>query len=159
MLKKFSLLLVMAAVMLSSCSSKMKSMKSEFFTVTPGVLEVVGSEIPVTIDGKFPAKFFNKNSVLTITPVLKYEGGEAMAEPVTFQGEKVRGNDRAICVKRAAKLLLQAEKILQAVLVQYFLQRLACPAANQQINVVKQVAQRLCQQHADGALAGAGHTD
>ena len=69
------------------------------------------------------------------------------------------GNDRAICVKRAAKLLLQAEKILQAVLVQYFLQRLACPAANQQINVVKQVAQRLCQQHADGALAGAGHTD
>ena len=96
MLKKFSLLLVMAAVMLSSCSSKMKSMKSEFFTVTPGVLEVVGSEIPATIDGRFPAKFFNKKSVLTITPVLKYEGGEAMSEPVTFQGEKVRGNDRAI---------------------------------------------------------------
>ena len=96
MLKKMSLLLVMAAVMLSSCSSKMKSMKSEFFTVTPGVLEVVGSEIPATIDGRFPAKFFNKKSVLTITPVLKYEGGEAMSEPVTFQGEKVRGNDRAI---------------------------------------------------------------
>ena len=96
MLKKFSLLLVMAAVMLSSCSSKMKSMKSEYFTVTPGVLEVVGSEIPATIDGRFPAKFFNKKSVLTITPVLKYEGGEAMSEPVTFQGEKVRGNDRAI---------------------------------------------------------------
>ena len=37
MLKKMSLLLVMAAVMLSSCSSKMKSLKSEFFTVTPGV--------------------------------------------------------------------------------------------------------------------------
>ena len=96
MLKKFSLLLVLAAVMLSSCSSKMKSMKSEYFTVTPGVLEVVGSEIPATIDGRFPAKFFNKKSVLTITPVLKYEGGEAMSEPVTFQGEKVRGNDRAI---------------------------------------------------------------
>ena len=96
MLKKFSLLLVLAAVMLSSCSSKMKSMNSEYFTVTPGVLEVVGSEIPATIDGRFPAKFFNKKSVLTITPVLKYEGGEAMSEPVTFQGEKVRGNDRAI---------------------------------------------------------------
>ena len=64
--------------------------------MTPGVLEVVGSEIPATIDGRFPAKFFNKKSVLTITPVLKYEGGEAMSEPVTFQGEKVRGNDRAI---------------------------------------------------------------
>ena len=96
MLKKLSLLLVVAAVMLSSCSSKMKSMKSEYFTVTPGVLEVVGSEIPATIDGRFPAKFFNKKSVLTITPVLKYEGGEAISEPVTFQGEKVRGNDRTI---------------------------------------------------------------
>ena len=97
MLKKLSLLLVMAAVvMLGSCSSKMKSMKSEYFTVTPGVLEVVGSEIPAVIDGRFPEKFFNKKSVLTITPVLKYEGGEAMSEPVTFQGEKVRGNDRTI---------------------------------------------------------------
>ena len=96
MMKKTSLLLLVVAVLMSSCSSKMKTVSAEYFTVTPSVLEVVGSEIPVTIDGKFPAKFFNKNSVLTITPVLKYEGGEAMAEPVTFQGEKVRGNDRAI---------------------------------------------------------------
>ena len=96
MLKKLPLLLVAAALVLSSCSSKMKNMKSEYFTVTPGVLEVVGSEIPVAVDGKFPAKFFNKKAVLTITPVLKYDGGEAIAEPVTFQGEKVRGNDRAI---------------------------------------------------------------
>ncbi len=71
-------------------------MKPEYFTVTPGVLEVVGSEVPVTVDGKFPAKVFNKKSVLTVTPVLKYDGGEAMAEPVTFQGSKVRGNDRVI---------------------------------------------------------------
>ena len=85
-----------AIAVLSSCSSKMSSMKSEYFTVTPSVLEVVGSEVPVTVDGKFPAKVFNKKSVLTVTPVLKYEGGEALAEPVVFQGEKVRGNDRVI---------------------------------------------------------------
>lgn len=97
MLKKLSLMLAcVAVVVLGSCSSKMGAMKSEYFTVTPGVLEVVGSEIPVTVDGKFPAKVFNKKSVLTVTPVLKYEGGEALAEPVTFQGEKVRGNDRVI---------------------------------------------------------------
>lgn len=96
MFRKLPLLLVMAAVMLSSCSSKMKSVKSEYFTVTPPVLEVVGSEIPVVIDGKFPAKFFNKKSVMTITPVLKYDGSEAIAEPIVFQGEKVRGNDRVV---------------------------------------------------------------
>lgn len=97
MLKKIHLLLTLAAaILLGSCSSKMKELKPEFFRVTPGVLEVVGSEVPVTIDGRFPAKYFNKKSVLTITPVLKYNGGEAIAEPVTFQGEKVRGNDQVV---------------------------------------------------------------
>ena len=109
MLKKLPLLLVAAALVLSSCSSKLKNMKSEYFTVTPGVLEVVGSEIPVTVDGKFPAKFFNKKAVLTITPVLKYEGGEAIAEPVTFQGEKVRGNDRAISYENGGSFRMKIQ--------------------------------------------------
>ena len=97
MLKKISSLLMFAAVlMLGSCSSKMKEMKSEYFTVTPEVLEVIGNEVPVTIDGKFPAKFFNKKAVLTITPVLKHKNGEAIAEASIFQGENVRGNDKTI---------------------------------------------------------------
>lgn len=97
MLKKISSLLMFAAVlMLGSCSSKMKEMKPEYFTVTPEVLEVIGSEVPVTIDGKFPAKFFNKKAVLTITPVLKHKNGEAIAEASIFQGENVRGNDKTI---------------------------------------------------------------
>ena len=110
MLKKLSMLLAVAAVvMLGSCSSKMKSMKQEYFTVTPGVLEVVGCEIPATIDGRFPAKFFNKKSVLTVTPVLKYDGGEAMSEPVTFQGEKVRGNDRTISYENGGNFKMKIQ--------------------------------------------------
>ena len=97
MFKKFSLLLALSAVLvLGSCGSKMKEMKPEFFTVTPEILEVIGNEVPVAIDGKFPAKFFDKKSVLTVTPVLKYKDGEAVAESSVFQGEKVRGNDKAI---------------------------------------------------------------
>ena len=97
MLKKVSLLFtLMTVLVLSSCSSKMKDMKPEFFTATPEVLEVIGNEVPVTIDGKFPAKFFNKKAVLTITPVLKHKGGEAIAESSTFQGENIRGNDKTI---------------------------------------------------------------
>lgn len=90
------LLTLLAVLLLSSCSSKMKDMKPEFFTVTPEVLEVIGNDVPVTIDGKFPAKFFNKKSVLTITPVLKYDGGESVAESSVFQGVNVRGNDKTI---------------------------------------------------------------
>lgn len=96
MLKKISLLLISAVLVLTSCNSRIKDIKPEFFTVTPEVLEVVGNEIPVVIDGRFPAKFFNKKSVLTITPILKYENGEAIAVSSTFQGENVRGNDKTI---------------------------------------------------------------
>lgn len=107
-MKKLSFLLsLMVAVLLASCSSKMGELPAEYFTVTPAVLEVVGSEVPVTIDGKFPAKFFNKKSVLTITPVLKYEGGSATAESMIFQGEKVRGNNRTILYDKGGNFTMK----------------------------------------------------
>lgn len=97
MQKKLTFMLSLAVmIIVSSCSSKMDALKSEYFTVTPQVLEVVGTEIPVTIDGRFPHRFFDKKTVLSITPVLRYDGGEAVAEPVVFQGEKVKGNNRTV---------------------------------------------------------------
>lgn len=108
MLKKLSALLSMVAILLLvSCSSKMKGLQAEYFTVTPNLLEVVGTEVPVTIDGRFPQEFFNKKSVLTITPVLKYVGGEAVADPVTFQGEKVQGNNRTVSYKNGANFTMK----------------------------------------------------
>ena len=40
-----------------------------------------------------------KKAVVTVTPVLKYEGGEAKGQSATFQGEKVQGNDQTIAYK------------------------------------------------------------
>lgn len=108
MLKKISFLLSLVAVVLfTSCGSKMKGLTSEYFTVTPQVLEVVGGKVPVTIDGKFPEKFFNKKSVLTVTPVLKWDGGELAAESMTFQGEKVQGNDCTISYKEGGNFTMK----------------------------------------------------
>ena len=110
MLKKISFLLsLMAVVLLSSCGSKMKGLTSEYFTVTPQVLEVIGGEIPVTIDGKFPEKFFNKKAVLTVTPILKWDGGELSAESMTFQGEKVQGNNRTISYKEGGNFTMKTK--------------------------------------------------
>lgn len=110
MLKKISFLLsLVAVVFFSSCGSKMKGLSSEYFTVTPQVLEVVGGEIPVTIDGKFPEKFFNKKSVLTVTPILKWDGGELSAESMTFQGEKVQGNNRTISYKEGGNFTMKTK--------------------------------------------------
>ncbi len=100
MTKKLYLPLFMAMIVaLSSCSSKMGPLSSDYFTTTPQVLEAVGGKVPVTINGKFPEKYFNKKAVVEVTPVLKWNGGEVKGQPATFQGEKVEGNDQTISYK------------------------------------------------------------
>ena len=101
MTKKLYLPLLMAMVvaLFSSCSKKMGELSADYFTVTPQVLEAVGGKVPATINGKFPEKYFNKKAVVEVTPVLKWNGGEAKGQPTTFQGEKVEGNDQTISYK------------------------------------------------------------
>jgi len=86
-------------VAFSSCSNKMGELSSEYFTTTPQVLEAVGGKVPVTINGKFPEKYFNKKAVVEVTPVLRWNGGESKGQPAVFQGEKVQGNDQTISYK------------------------------------------------------------
>ena len=101
MTKKLYLPLLMAMVvaLFSSCSKKMGELSADYFTVTPQVLEAVGGKVPATINGKFPEKYFNKKAIVEVTPVLKWNGGEAKGQPATFQGEKVEGNDQTISYK------------------------------------------------------------
>ena len=101
MTKKLYLPLLMAMVvaLMTSCSKKMGELSSDYFTVTPQVLEAVGGKVPATINGKFPEKYFNKKAVVEVTPVLKWNGGEAKGQSAVFQGEKVEGNDQTISYK------------------------------------------------------------
>ncbi|HEX7583542.1 MAG TPA: hypothetical protein VF373_02540 [Prolixibacteraceae bacterium] len=92
-------LIALAAVMLSSCASLQKMKKNANlinFKTTPEILETHAGKVDVAIDGKFPAKYFNKKAIMVATPVLKYEGGEKAFEPVTLQGEKVDANNKVI---------------------------------------------------------------
>ena len=93
------LLMAMVVALFSSCSKKMGPLSADYFTVTPQVLEAVSGKVPATINGKFPEKYFNKKAVVEVTPVLKWNGGEAKGQPATFQGEKVEGNNQSISYK------------------------------------------------------------
>ena len=95
-MKKVQLLLVTMLALLSSCASKMGELSPEYFTVTPQVLEAVGGKVPATINGRFPEKYFNKKAIVEVTPVLRWQGGEAKGQPATFQGEKVEANYQTI---------------------------------------------------------------
>lgn len=85
-----------AALALSSCGKKLGQFKSDYFSVNPNPLEVVGEKVPATVTGRIPAKFFVKNAEVTVTPYLVFDGQEVASQPYRFQGEKVRGNNPVI---------------------------------------------------------------
>lgn len=96
MSKKFSLgVAVLGVAVLTSCS-KMGPLSPDYFTVTPNPLEAQAGKVPVTINGLFPEKYMKRKAVVTVTPVLRYAGGETLGQPATFQGEKVVGNNQTI---------------------------------------------------------------
>ena len=100
MKKSLSLLSVIAIALLTSCGS---SVQPEKITVNPNPLTVVGNQVEAEITGTFPVKKFAKNAVLTVTPVLKYQGGEAVGKSVVYVGEKAKENGQVIAYKEGGK--------------------------------------------------------
>jgi len=103
----FAVTLVLALFM-SSCAKDMVALDPSMFKCNPNPLEVKGGKIDATITGTFPVKYFSKNATVTVTPVLKFEGKEVKGTPVTFQGEKVKGNDKTISYKAGGTYTLKA---------------------------------------------------
>ena len=94
-------------MVLTSCS-KLGPLSADNVTVTPTPLEAVGGEVPATINATFPEKYMKKKATVTVTPVLKYEGGEATSASSTFQGEKVQGNGTAVPYKAGGNYTMRA---------------------------------------------------
>lgn len=93
--KIFWALPVVAVAIFSSCS-KMGSLSADNFTVVPNPLEANAGKVPATINGTFPEKYMKKKATVTVTPVLRYNGGEVNGQSAMFQGEKVEGNNQTI---------------------------------------------------------------
>ena len=108
MIKKLYLPLVALLVIALSSCGKMGELSADYFTTNPEVLEAVAGKVPVTITGKFPEKYFKKNAIVEVTPVLRWNGGEAKGQSATFQGEKVEGNDQTISYKAGGTYTMKA---------------------------------------------------
>ncbi len=97
MKKTLFLVSAMALTLLTACNKEMA--KPEEIQVNPSPLEVKGGNIDADITGTFPAKKFLKKGILTVTPVLKYDGQETLGEPVTYVGEKAKANGKVVNYK------------------------------------------------------------
>jgi hypothetical protein len=93
-------ILILTAVVMTGCSGLNKMKKNAGlvkYEVTPSVLQTDAGIVPVTIKGIFPAKYFDKKTTVTATPVLTYEGGETPFDLVkVLQGESVQSNNSVI---------------------------------------------------------------
>lgn len=97
-----------AAVALSSCGKKLGQFSSDYFTVNPNPLEVVGEKVPAQITARVPANFFVRNAEVTVTPYLVFNGTEVASQPYAFQGEKVRGNNPVISYEYGGTVTIPA---------------------------------------------------
>ena len=108
MQKKSSLILVLiAAAVLTSCS-KMGPLSADYFTVVPNPLEANGGQVQFNVNGLFPEKYMKKKATVTVTPVLRYAGGQTEGAPVTFQGEKVEGNSQTISYRMGGNYTMRS---------------------------------------------------
>lgn len=103
---KNSALFILAAAVLSSCGGLNKMVKEAdqvAYKVTPEVLEMHGGEVDVAVEVSYPAKYFNKKAILTLTPVVKYAAGETKLDPIVVQGEDVTENNKVISYATGGK--------------------------------------------------------
>jgi len=101
-MKRNSLFLVSAlavCIALGGCNP-LKNMKKYApdvkYTVNPPVLELVGDQVNVSINGSYPAGYFNRNVVLTLTPTLVAGNNELKFDVYKVQGENVKENNKVI---------------------------------------------------------------
>lgn len=66
------------------------------YKVNPSPLELHNDSVAITVSAEYPAKLMPRKGSATVTPVLKYKGGERAFKAVTFQGDKASGNGEVI---------------------------------------------------------------
>jgi tetratricopeptide (TPR) repeat protein len=89
-------ILIMTPMIFHAKNHDVKSMAKHidkvYITASPEILENKGNMVTVTINAEFPPKYFNKKTVMNITPILIYEEGETILPSMNFIGEKVNGD-------------------------------------------------------------------
>jgi tetratricopeptide (TPR) repeat protein len=102
------------AVILTSCDGlgKMIKKQKDFqYTVTPNPIEMHGDSVQFSVSGKYGPKLFQKKVTLTLTPVIKYAGGEKALKPVVLVGEKATDPGQKISYASGGTFSYSSDKI------------------------------------------------
>jgi hypothetical protein len=90
---------------------KMVKKQSTFsYDMKPNPLEMHGDSVGFSVTGKYPAKIFAKKATVTLTPVVKYTGGEKAMKPVVLVGDKATGSGQKISYEKGGTFSYTSEK-------------------------------------------------
>jgi len=106
-------LVVGTAAVLASCNGLGKMVKKQAtvtYDVKANPLEMHNDSIFFTVSGKYPAKYFAKKATVTVTPVVKYTGGEKALKPVVLVGESATGSGQKISYEKGGTFSYTSEK-------------------------------------------------
>jgi hypothetical protein len=101
------------AVLMSGCNDLKKMLKKQKdikYTVSPNPIEMHGDSVQFSVNGKFNPKLFGKKVTLTLTPYVKYAGGEKALKPVTLVGDKATGSGQKISYSSGGTFNYTSEK-------------------------------------------------
>jgi len=100
--------LCIAGIGVAGCNGLSKMIKDASkisYSVTPNPLQDNGDSVVINISAKYPAQYFNKKAVITVTPTLKMAGGKEQAlDPVTLVGESATGTGTKINYQQGGSL-------------------------------------------------------
>lgn len=105
---RFFTLIIGLLVLATSCGSvktMQKNHNSVRYQISPNPLEVHGDQVVITINGNIPEKYFQKDAVVYLQPVLTWETGEVILSPMNLKGVKVEGNGKAIDKKTGGRFV------------------------------------------------------
>lgn len=103
------------AVVLTGCNGLGKMIKKQkdiSYNATPNPIEMHGDSVQFSVSGKFNPKLFAKKVTMTITPVLKYTGGEKALKQVVLVGDKATGSGQKISFDKGGSFSYTSEKFL-----------------------------------------------
>jgi Flp pilus assembly protein TadD len=109
LLKNKFLFVMSAAIALSGC--KTTDWSKVTYTTTPNPLEMHGDTITITVKGSIPAKTQAPKEIITLTPMMKWNGGEVTLKPLVFQGEKVKEGKGIVVAKKTETNFNYSERV------------------------------------------------
>ncbi len=109
LLKNRFLFVMSAAIALSGC--KTTDWSKVTYTTTPNPLEMHGDTIVITVKGSIPAKTQAPKEVITLTPMMKWNGGELALKPLVFQGEKIKEGKGIVVAKKKETNFNYSERV------------------------------------------------